>query len=194
MCCCLLSLRPAAIHPPSPPPISVGFVRCFIGTMQPSDSSSVPRQLRLLDFLSRPGIAQATAGQTRSPRFQRDPSIRDVTLDPRQGDGSSHNGTAHVVFDCSESLGPCEFKDFVAQSHTPHDYCVRFVVVVAFHNATLVIGRALPLSRTGLSPAGPRQLRLAHRYAFTVRDSHPLLLAGLAAHIGFVLPKLAQSP
>jgi hypothetical protein len=82
----------------------------------------------------------------------------------------------------------------VAQSHTPHDYCVRFVVVVAFHNATLVIGRALPLSRTGLSPAGPRQLRLAHRYAFTVRDSHPLLLAGLAAHIGFVLPKLAQSP
>src|SRR5208283_1906015 len=116
MCCCLLSLRPAAIHPPSPPPISVGFVRCFIGTMQPSDSSSVSRQLRLLDLLSRPGIAQATAGQTRSPRFQRDPSIR------------------------------------------------------------------------------PRQLRLAHRYAFTVKDSHPLLLAGLPAHIGFVLPKLAQSP
>jgi hypothetical protein len=26
------------------------------------------------------------------------------------------------------------------------------------------------------------------RYAFTVRDSHPLLLAGLPAHIGFVLP------
>jgi ATP/maltotriose-dependent transcriptional regulator MalT len=24
------------------------------------------------------------------------------------------------------------------------------------------------------------------RYAFTVRDSHPLLLAGLPAHIGFV--------
>ena len=25
------------------------------------------------------------------------------------------------------------------------------------------------------------------RYAFTVRDSHPLLLAGLPAHFGFVL-------
>ena len=61
-------------------------------------------------------------------------------------------------------------------------------VVVTFHDATLVTGQALPLSRTGLSPAGPRQLRLAHRYAFTVRDSHPLLLAGLPAHIGFVLP------
>jgi hypothetical protein len=183
MRCCLPSLRPAAFPPPSPPPISVGFVRCFIGTVQPSDSSSVPRQLRLLDFLSRPGIAQATAGQTRSPRFRRDPSIRDVALRPRQGDGSSHNGTAHVAFDCSESLGPCEFKDFVAQSHTPHDHCVRFVMVVAFHKATLVTGRALPLSRTGLSPAGPRPLRLAHRYSFIVVDSHRLLLAGLPAHL-----------
>ena len=82
MCCCLPSLRPAAFPPTSPPPIAVGFVRCFNGTMQPSDSSSVPRQLRLLDFLSRPGIAQATAGQTRSPRFRRDPSVRDVASDP----------------------------------------------------------------------------------------------------------------
>jgi hypothetical protein len=48
----------------------------------PSDSSSVPRQLRLLDFLSRPGITQATAGQTRSPRFPRDPSVRDMASDP----------------------------------------------------------------------------------------------------------------
>ncbi len=80
----------------------------------------------------------------------------------------------------------------MAQSHTPYDHCVRFVVVVAFHNATLVTGRALPLPGTGLSPAGPRQLRLAHRYAFTVRDSHPLLLAGLPAHFGFVSQKLAS--
>jgi hypothetical protein len=79
---CLPSLRPAAFPPPSPPPISVGFVRCFNGTTQPSDSSSVPRQLRLLDFLSRPGIAKATAGQTRSPRFRRDPFVRDVASDP----------------------------------------------------------------------------------------------------------------
>ena len=82
MRCCLPSLRPAAFPPPSPPPISVGFVRCFNGTTQPSDSSSVPRQLRLLDFLSRPGIAKATAGQTRSPRFRRDPFVRDVASDP----------------------------------------------------------------------------------------------------------------
>jgi hypothetical protein len=109
-----------------------------------------------------------------------------VALDPGRGDGSSHNGTAHVAFSSSDGLGPCDFKDFVAHSHTPSDHCVRFVMVVTFHDATLVTGRALPLSRTGLSPAGPRQLRLAHHYAFTVSDSHPLLLAGLPAHIAFV--------
>src|SRR4051812_2409877 len=47
---------------------------------------------------------------------------------------------------------------FVAQSHTPQDCCVRFAVVVAFHAATLATGRALPLTRTGLSPVGTRQL------------------------------------
>ena len=50
--------------------------------MQPSDSSRLPQQLRLLDFLSRPGIALATAGGVRSPRFRRDPFIRDVASDP----------------------------------------------------------------------------------------------------------------
>ena len=182
MCCGLPSLRPAAFPPPSPPPISVGFVRCFIGTMQPSDSSSVPRQLRLLDFLSRPGIAQATAGQTRSPRFQRDPSIRDVALDPGRATVPRITAPHMLPSAVAKASAPANSKDFVAQSHTPYDYCVRFVVVVAFHNATLVTGRALPLSRTGLSPAGPRQLRLAHRYAFTVTDSHRLPSAGLSAH------------
>src|SRR6516162_6804422 len=60
----------------------VGFVRGFTGTTQPSDSSRLPQQLRLLDFLSRPGIALATAGGVRSPRFRRDPFIRDVASDP----------------------------------------------------------------------------------------------------------------
>jgi hypothetical protein len=84
------------------------------------------------------------------------------TLRPRQGDGSSHIGTAHVAFGRHDSLGPCDFRYFVAQSHTPHDHCVRFAVVVTSHDATLVTRRPLPLTWTGLSPAGPRQLRLAH--------------------------------
>ena len=103
----------------------------------------------------------ATAGGVRSPRFRRNPFIRDVASDPGRA-SSLRNGTAHVAFGSSDSLGPYDFKDFVAQSHTPNDHCVRFAVVVTFPDATLVTRRALPLSRTGLSPAGPRQLRLAH--------------------------------
>src|SRR6202035_3081366 len=82
----------------------------------------------------------------------------------------------------SGSLGPCDFKDFVAQSHTPNDHCVRFAVVVTFPDATLVTRRALPLTWAGLSPAGSRQLRLTHCYSFTAVDFHHILLASLPAH------------
>ena len=40
MRCNLPSPRPAAFPPPSPPPMSLGIVRGFTGTMQPSDFSS----------------------------------------------------------------------------------------------------------------------------------------------------------
>jgi hypothetical protein len=46
-----------------------------------------------------------------------------------------------------ESLGLRDFMDFVAQSHTPSDHCVRFAPVVTDDYATLVTGRpatALP--------------------------------------------------
>src|SRR5215210_7765208 len=83
-----------------------------------------------------------------------------VELRPRQGDGSSHSGPAHVAFGTLDRLGPCDIgiSWLNPQSHTPQDYCVRFAVVVAFHAATLATGRALPLTRTGLSPVGTRQL------------------------------------
>ncbi len=56
----------------------------------------------------------------------------------------------------------CEIQDFVAQSHTRHDCCVRFALAVAGDDATLAGRLALPLTCTGLPPAGSRQLRLAH--------------------------------
>jgi hypothetical protein len=79
-------LRPAAFPPHSPLPAPAGFVRGFKGTTQPSDSSWLPRQLRLLGFLPWPGIAVATAGAMRSPKFRRNPFARDVAFDP---DGAS---------------------------------------------------------------------------------------------------------
>ena len=41
----------------------VGFVRGFIGTTQPSDSSRLPQQLRLLDFLSWPRDRRGDCGR-----------------------------------------------------------------------------------------------------------------------------------
>src|SRR3954463_722810 len=61
---------PSTLSAPDP---SAGVVRGFTGTMQPSDSSYLPRQRRPSDFLSWPGIAVATAGSMRSPRFRHDP-------------------------------------------------------------------------------------------------------------------------
>src|SRR5664279_293328 len=60
----------------------IGFVRGFTGTTQSSDSSPLPRRLRLLDFPSRPEGAFAATGEMRSPRFRRVPFLRDVASDP----------------------------------------------------------------------------------------------------------------
>jgi hypothetical protein len=75
-------LRPGPFPPPSPPPFLTALFEGFTGTADPSDALPVPRQLRLLDFLSRPGIARATAGQTRPPKFRRVPFRRDMVSDP----------------------------------------------------------------------------------------------------------------
>jgi hypothetical protein len=55
-------------------------------------------------------------------------------------------------------------------------------VVVAFHAATLATGRALPLTRTGLSPVGTRQL--------SWRTEDRLHRHGVAAEWGDILRDL----
>ena len=67
------SPRPAAFPPPSPPPMSLGIVRGFIGTMQPSDFSSACMPIvRLLPSWAGPECWPDTE---RSPKFRR----KDVT-------------------------------------------------------------------------------------------------------------------
>src|SRR3954467_7331208 len=65
----------------SAPRLSAGVVRGFIGTIWPPDSSYLPIRLRLLAFPNRPGIAVATAGGMRSPRFRRVPFGRNGVFD-----------------------------------------------------------------------------------------------------------------
>ena len=125
---------------------------------------------------------QATAGQTRSPRFRRDPSIRDVASDP--GRATVPRITApHMLPSAVATASAPAISRISWLNPTPQTITVyASPMVVTFHDATLVTGQALPLFRTGLSPAGPRQLRLAHRYSFIVSDFHRLLLASLPAH------------
>ena len=49
--------------------------------MQPSDSSPLPRRLRLFDFPSWPSAAEAGMGGVRSPRFRRLPFMRNGVSD-----------------------------------------------------------------------------------------------------------------
>jgi len=74
-------------------------------------------------------------------------------LRPRQS-GGSHNGAVHVAFATTDRLGLCNFSDFVAQSHSSHNRCVRF--------SPAVTGRTCNTRYR------------AARYALPGRDFHPL--------------------
>ena len=67
-------------------------------------------------------------------------------------------------------------------------------MVVTFPDATLVTRRALPLTWAGLSPAGSRQLHLAHYWTFTAqRFAVGLFIGGILptanALIGRLVPR-----
>src|SRR5690349_22910706 len=85
---------PSTLSAPDP---SVGVVRGFLGTMQPSDPSDLPIRLRLLAFPNRPGTAVAACGR---PEVSQVPT-RSVTartgLRLRRSDGPSHDGPARVA-------------------------------------------------------------------------------------------------
>src|SRR5258707_12931694 len=84
-------------------------------------------------------VAAPPRSNVGSPRFRRDPFVRDVAIDP--GRASAPRGAAHVAFDRTNSLGPYNVVPFVAHSHTPHDCCVRFASAVTDGRATLTARR-----------------------------------------------------
>ena len=116
-------------------------VRSFTGSCAavPNSSWSIsPRPLRLLDFLSRPLVTGVTTGGVGSPGFHTR-SIR-CGLSPGRATVSSVPTASVPATSGISSL----------KSHTPHDHSLRFVVVVTFHDATLVTRQALSLTWTGL--------------------------------------------
>ena len=120
-----------------------------------SNSSPVPRQLRLLAFLPWPGIAAATAGQTRSPRFRRDPFVRDRVYDHGRASAPRRSGTAHVAFDVPYRLGLCIILAFAAQ-YIPH----TIAVYASRQPSPTATQHSLPGARYGLpGPVFHRQDR-----------------------------------
>src|SRR3954452_3605004 len=170
-------LLPAGSLPSTPSAAAPrGLVRGFIGTMDPSDSSDLPIRLRLLAFPNRPGTALVAAGSRRSPRFRRDPFVRDVASDP--GRATVPRITApHMLPSAIATASAPATSRFSWLNPTPH----TIAVYASPWSSPSTAQHSLPGGRYPLpvSPAGPRQLCLAHRYSFTVMDSHHLLLAGL---------------
>jgi hypothetical protein len=98
----------------------------------------------------------------RSPRFRSAPFARDGVFD-HDGVSAPCIAAPHILPSAlGDVLGLRDFRTFAAQYSTPRNRCVRFVAAVTGGHATLTTGRALPLTRTGLSPAGSDQLILTH--------------------------------
>ena len=147
----------------SAPRLSAGVVRGFIGTIRPSDSSYLPIRLRLLAFPNRPGIAVATAGGMRSPRFRRVPFERNGVFD---------HGRAVAPRMTVRNMLPSTFSTVSAPANLIFRGSITHSTRLL---CTLRRGRHLPRrntryratrygpTRAGLPPAGTRQLRLAHR-------------------------------
>ena len=191
-------LRPRPFPPRPPPPLITALFGRFIGTTSASDSSPAPRQLRLLDFLSRPGIALATAGQARPPKFRRVPFRRDMVSDPDRAaaprktvphmlpstvlNGSASAKTSISWLNTYPNGSLCTLRERRHRRPRNTRYrAVRYDITRAglspagtrqlLGAPTLASRRALPLTCAGLPPAGSRQLRLAHVFAAVTSKS-----------------------
>jgi hypothetical protein len=128
-----------------------------------------------------PDSREAIRSNTRSPRFRPVPFVRDGVFD-HDGASAPRIAAPYILPSAlGDGLGLRGFKTFAAQYPTPHNHCVRFVAAVAdgLTQHSLPGGR-YPLPGTGLSPAGPDQLLLAHPPIF--RQSHAPLEGGKDRH------------
>src|SRR5208337_174979 len=187
MPCHLPSLQPGPFPPPPPPPFITGLFGRFIGTTSPSDSSPVPRQLRLLDFLSRPGIAVATAGQARSPRFRRDPFARDGVFD--HGRASTPRIAApHILPSATVTASASTDFGFSRLNSPPH----AIAVYASRRSSPSAPQHSLPSARYGL--LGPDFHRLdrasfAWRTTVTVMHRNAMCSPTPSKSTGRILPQ-----
>src|SRR3954447_11794309 len=154
-------LRPPASPPPPPPPTW----SALFGASSVLLSRPTPPAFRggfaLLSFPSRPGAAVATAGDRRSPRFRRDPFVRELVSDP--GRAAVPRITAPLMLPSALWTASAPALQLISWLNTDP---TRLLCTLRrgrhLPRRNTCYRRALPLTWAGLSPAGPRQLRLAH--------------------------------
>src|SRR3954471_14574142 len=161
-------LRP--FPPRSPPPtclpvlFEASSVLCSL--LRPSGPASAPRL---------PEPTRDRQGGCGRPEVSQVPTR---SLTARTGPRWSPRRTVpHMLPAAVRNASASTVRVFRGSIQSSSSRCVRFATIVADDPATLATGRVLPPTRTGLPPAGSRQLRLAH--ANRLLTQH-MAFAGLA--------------
>src|SRR3954470_22746817 len=163
----LPSPRPAAFPPHPPPPTR----SALFGASSVVRSRPTPPAFRggfaLLSFPPRPETAWAAAGDRRSPRFRRDPFVRELVSDP--GRATVPRIAAPLMLPSALWTASAPALKLISWLNTdPTRSLCTLHRGRHLPRRNTRYRRALPLTWTGLPPGGPRQLRLAHP------KTHPL--------------------
>src|SRR5215213_4135520 len=160
--CCLPSPRPAAFPPYPPPPTR----SALFGASPVRRSRPTPPAFRgrfaLLNVPSRPGTAEAAAGSRRSPRFRRDPCVRDLVSDP--GRATVPRLAAPLMVRSTFPTASASATSGISGLNT-HPTGLLGTLRSRRHRrprSTRYRATRYRPTRAGLPPAGTRQLRRAH--------------------------------
>src|SRR4028118_178238 len=156
----LPSPRPAAFPPHPPPPTW----SALFGASSVVRSRPTPPAFRggftLLSFPPRPEAAAAPPGAGRPPRFRRAPCARELVSDP--GRAAVPRITAPLMLPSALWTASAPALKLISWLNTDS---TRLLCTLRrgrhLPRRNTRCRRALPLTWAGLSPAGPRQLRLA---------------------------------
>src|SRR3954447_6487900 len=173
----LPSLRPAAFPPHPPPPTWSALFGASSVLLSRPPPPAFRGGFALLSFPPRPKTAWAAAGDSRSPRFRRDPFVRELVSDPGRATVPRIAAPPHVAFGALDRLGPCVDVHFVAP-YSPHTIAVYASPwsspSTPQHSlqagATPYLGRTLTGWTAPASPGAPKNERRGGRRQKIFRD------------------------
>jgi hypothetical protein len=183
--CCSAFPWSRALAPPAPPPVSRFCSQASQHYARVRLLLSVHHRLRLLAFPMRTGSACAARPGRRSPRFRRVPCMRDVALDPGRAT-EPRVAAPHMLPSTDENVSAPATLSMTWLTPTP---LMLAVYASPWSSPSTpqhsLPGERYPLARAGLSPAGPRQLDLAHLTMIVAPPASPCSVSiRTAVHTG----------